>query len=230
MGRFKWTEREIVAICWRRLLDMMIGLDFVDDFLDFYWSPWHWTRFLISFSKFRDEEITFDSNQKSWEKGPTFSPLKFPENSSEIRPFQKKSISGFFSRTKINPTSKISISERVSYQQFFWTEIPFETGVIIYDTNPNNALSLRENPSKIPPKMGNSECSFWKQKLSQLRNISTLVLSCLPSKSQVLTLLQAVLRHALQDHGVVRAIGEGDDQSWSERTPERKSVGIFFQS
>ena len=52
---------------------------------------------------------------------------------------------------------------------------------------------------------------------------------CLPSKSQVLTLLQAVLRHALQDHRVVSAIGEGDDQSWREITPERKS-GHFFQS
>lgn len=51
---------------------------------------------------------------------------------------------------------------------------------------------------------------------------------CLPSKSQVLTLLQAVLRHAFQDHRVARAIGEGDDQSWREITPWE--VGHFFQS
>ena len=40
--------------------------------------PWHWKSFVIPLfllqpAKFRDEEMTFDTNQKRWENGPILS-------------------------------------------------------------------------------------------------------------------------------------------------------------
>ena len=67
-------------------MDGFLGFFLVSLALDTFFDP----PFLLQGAKFRDEEITFDTNRKRWEKGPNFFPVIFPENSSEIRPFQEK--------------------------------------------------------------------------------------------------------------------------------------------
>ena len=67
-------------------MDGFLGFFLVSLALDTFFDP----PFLLQGAKFRDEEITFDTNRKRWEKGPTFFPLFSPKIPPKFGRFKNK--------------------------------------------------------------------------------------------------------------------------------------------